>query len=115
MKKLALILAFAALLTGLSAAPAPAANDITGHVWVLDTTGAITTSEVRVRMIVWMDCTTGGHSFVLNDAAGALIFKDTDGEAGIPHVYYLDIPVTGITLQTLGSGYLLMDVQSKSY
>jgi hypothetical protein len=66
-------------------------------------------------MIVWMDCTAGGHTFVLKDAAGKLLWQDTDGEAGIPHVFYLDIPVTGITLETLDSGYLLMDVQSKKY
>ncbi|HNR12058.1 MAG TPA: hypothetical protein PKM59_01960 [Thermodesulfobacteriota bacterium] len=93
----------------------PTPSAVEGATWTLDTVGVITTGKVRIRTIYWVDCTTNGHSFIINDAAGNLIWKDTDGEAGIGHLFYIDRVVTGVTLNTLGSGTLIIDVAPVRY
>jgi len=94
-----------------------AGNQTTQSPWYIDTSGVTPeTGTARIRMIAWFDCTTNGHDFVLVDNSGTTIFADTSGQAGVPHFYSnLDITTTGIGIQKLDSGYLLIDVQQKSY
>lgn len=100
---------FVGILNAANSTPTPDATY--GATWVLDTTGTITTDKVQIRTVYWTGCTTNNHTFILTDGDDNLIWKDLGGEAGIPHMFYLDRPVNGLKLTTLGSGTLTIDVR----
>ena len=66
------------------------------------------TGRYYVKWMVWVGATTAGHTIVVNDAAGKLLFS---GEASGANFSWLQ-PVAqwanGITVATMASGYLLV-------
>jgi hypothetical protein len=103
-------------LTGTPALPANSQTDQYDLPWVLDTTGALTTSSVRVVTIAWFGCSSDGHDFILKDTDGDIVWQDLDGEDGKVHWWRdLNIEADGLDLDTLDSGTLLMQVKEKKY
>ena len=89
------------------------ANDVTSNPWVLDTTGAISSGEVRIDRISWKNATTLNHTVLVVDAAGKTIFEDFASGA----TYNTSQPIgrfyTGVTVSTLSSGKLYIDIDTK--
>lgn len=91
------------------------ANDITGMPLKLDTTGAtsVVTKTIRISKIRWVAPTTVDHAVILKDGAGRVVFHATLTDigtatnviAGEPESdFNPPLEVTGLTLDTLGSG-----------
>lgn len=111
MKKIVLIMAVLAIMAASVFAANTVHTDKRGNLpWVIDTTGTLTTDRVKINYVIWFDCDTDDDQFVLKDTAGNIVYQDTDGEAGKPHVIYPGTECTGLSLETLDSGYLLIGV-----
>lgn len=88
-------------------------NNLTGNPWVLDSAGAIFAGEVRIDRIAWKNATTLDHTVLVVDGAGNTIFEDFASGA----TYNTSQPIgriyNGVTVQTLSSGKLYVDVDTK--
>lgn len=51
------------------------ADETTGGVWVLDSTGVKTTAMVYIERIAWKNASTAGHTAKIIDAAGNTIWE----------------------------------------
>ncbi len=82
------------------------ADDLTSNPWVIDTTGAKTSAEIRVARIAWKNATTLSHTVLVVDGSGKTIFEDFASGA----VYNVSEPIgrvcTGFSVTTLNSGKL---------
>ena len=89
------------------------ANDLTGNPWVIDTAGAIFSGEVRIDRIAWKNATTLNHTVLIVDGAGKIIFEDFASGA----TYNTSEPrariYSGVTVTTLSSGKLYIDIDTK--
>lgn len=89
------------------------ANNLTGNPWVIDTAGSIFSGEVRIDRIAWKNATTLNHTVLIVDSAGNMIFEDFASGA----TYNTSEPrgriYTGVTVTTLNSGKLYIDVDTK--
>lgn len=89
------------------------ANDVAGNPWKLDTTGAVSSANVRIERIRWVGGTTAGHTCVLHDAAGKTVVSFVAAGAN----YTEDVPVrreyTGLTLTTLASGIVYVSIAQR--
>jgi hypothetical protein len=89
------------------------ANDLTMNPWKLDTTGALSSENVRIERARWVGGTTAGHTCEVRDGAGKTIVAFVATGAN----YSEDVPVwrevTGVTLQTLGSGTLYLSIATR--
>ncbi len=92
-------------------------DDLTSNPWVIDTTGAKTSYEVRIDRISWKNATTLGHTVLIVDGAGKTIFEDFASGATYNTSQPIGRVYTGLTVTTLSSGklYIDMDVRPKRF
>ena len=90
------------------------ANLVTGNFWKLDTVGAITVYPVHVVSMVCDSPTTSGHKLLMKDGEGTIVWELTAiaGGTGITYPKALDLPVHGLTLETLGSGVVYVSIKN---
>ncbi len=89
------------------------ANDVSSNPWVLDTTGAIASGEVRIDRISWKNATTLNHTVLVVDSAGKTIFEDFASGATYNTSQPIGRVYTGVTVTTLSSGKLYIDIDTK--
>lgn len=81
------------------------ANSLEGRVWVLDTTGSVTTDPVKVDQIIWSDITNDDDDLEILTASGGGRLWKVKGKSGIDmHVDMDGQWFDGIYLNTLDSG-----------
>jgi hypothetical protein len=87
--------------------PGHSANDLTGSTWIIDTVGPVTSSTVRFVWIYWTGITTDAHVLQISEyPSGRRIIK-AQGLSGVDMGWSFPGTsgiVTGIIVQTLGSG-----------
>ena len=88
-------------------------NDATGPIWVLDTTGTISTGTLRIERIAWKNATTLNHTAKVTDGAGKIIFEDFAAGATYNTSEPIHREVTGLIVETLGSGKLYVSVAQR--
>jgi hypothetical protein len=86
------------------------ADDLDGNPWVIDTTGAKTSKEVRIDRIAWKNATTLDHTVLIVDGSGKVIFEDFASGATYNTSQPIGRDYTGVTVQTLSSGKLYIDI-----
>ena len=89
------------------------ADDLTSNPWVIDSTGAKSSQEVSIDRISWKNATTLGHTVLIVDGSGKIIFEDFASGA----TYNTSQPIrrvyTGVTVSTLSSGKLYIDIDNR--
>ena len=89
------------------------ANNLTGNPWQIDTAGAgtLTTDLIRVNKFRWTGGTTAGHTCVVKNAAGRIVWRSV--AAGVnfiddsSHEFGSIVGnVMGLIVDALGSGVL---------
>ena len=89
------------------------ADDLTSNPWVIDTTGAKASGELRIDRISWKNATTLNHTVLIVDAAGKTIFEDFASGATYNVSYPIGRVYTGLTVSTLSSGKLYIDLDMR--
>jgi len=89
------------------------ANDLTGNPWVIDTAGALTSLEVRIDRIAWKNATTLNHTVLIVDGSGKMIFEDFASGATYNTSEPRGRTYSGVTVSTLNSGKLYIDIDTK--
>ena len=92
------------------------ANITSNNPWVLDSTGAVTTMNLRVKGVRWSGGTTAGHAAIIKDKNGAVVWSSL--AAGANNVEADDInnpggsglDWQGLTVDTLASGKLYIEL-----
>lgn len=83
-------------------------NVLSGNPWKVDTAAALTTERVRVIGFRWVAGTTAGHTCIVTDAAGVVIWESV--AAGADYVESDMFPVArmypGLAVSALDSGRL---------
>jgi hypothetical protein len=89
-------------------------NLVTGNYWKLDTTGVITVHPVHVMTMTWDSPTTSAHKLLIKDGQGNIVWELSAiaGGTGITYPKALDLPVHGLTLETLGSGVVYVSIKN---
>lgn len=90
------------------------ANDLTNNPWVIDTASAtaLTAMRARVTTIRWVGATDAGHTAVITNAAGKVIWAGNAGsadhseDAQTPGYRTRGLDTAGLVVPTLGSGKL---------
>jgi hypothetical protein len=86
------------------------ANSTSGPLWILDTTGTITTQQVRVRSWKWLGATTAGHTMIVKDGAGRIRFKSVANGQNFIDADAPNMTMNGFVLDTMTSGELDIEV-----
>jgi len=88
-------------------------DNLTGNPWVIDSAGAKTSAEIRIDRIAWKNATALNDTVLVVDGSGHTIFEDFASGA----TYNTSQPIgrfyTGLTVTTLSSGKLYIDVDMK--
>lgn len=83
------------------------ANVITGRQWVLDTAGVVWTDEAKILHFEFVDYLVATDTAILKDRAGRVVWSAT-GAADLSPIISQDIGwVSGLTVDTLGSGKVI--------
>lgn len=93
------------------------ANDLTTNPWVIDTASAtaLTAERMRIVSIRWVGATDAGHTAVLTNAAGKVVWAGNAGSAdhseeSHPAGYRREgFNTVGLVAPTLGSGKLYIE------
>ena len=91
------------------------ANQVTGNPWIIDTASgsAILTSMAQVRSFRWTGGTTAGHSCVVQDQNGKVVWDSFANGANFLDEKVFEErhgrTVNGLIVPTLGSGKLYID------
>jgi hypothetical protein len=91
------------------------ADDLTSNPWVIDSTGAKTSNQVRIARIAWKNASALNDTVLIVDGNGKTIFEDFASGA----TYNVSEPIArvydGVTVSTLSSGklYLHLDVRPR--
>lgn len=88
-------------------------NDLTGPLWVLDTTGTISTNTIRIERIAWKNATTLDHTAKVTDLNGKVIFEDFASGATYNTSEPIHREVQGLIVETLGSGKLYVSLAQR--
>lgn len=86
------------------------ADDLTSNPWVIDSTGSKSSALVRIDRIAWKNATTLNHTVKVVDTAGKIIFEDFASGATYNTSQPIGRSYTGVTVQTLSSGKLYIDL-----
>lgn len=90
------------------------ANDLTNNPWVVDTAAATVLSADRLRLVTirWVGATDAGHTAVVTNAAGKVVWAGNAGsadhseESQLPGYRTKGLDTVGLVVPTLGSGKL---------
>lgn len=88
-------------------------NTTTGPVWVLDSTGTVTTNTVHIERIAWKNATTLDHTAKVTDGEGNTIWEDFASGATYNTSEPIFREVTGIVVSTLQSGKLYVSLAQR--
>jgi hypothetical protein len=89
------------------------AEDLTGNPLVIESTGAKLSGKIQIDRIAWKNATTLGHTVLVVDGSGKLIFEDFASGATYNTVQAIGREYTGLSVSTLSSGKLYIDVDTK--
>lgn len=89
------------------------ADDLTSNPWVIDTAGSKYSREVHIDRISWKNATTLNHTVLIVDGSGKTIFEDFASGATYNTSQRIGRIYTGVTVSTLSSGKLYIDVDTK--
>lgn len=89
------------------------ADNLTSNPWVIDSTGAKTSEDVRIDRISWKNATTLNHTVLIVDGAGKTIFEDFASGATYNTSQPIGRVYTGLTVSTLSSGKLYIDIDTR--
>ena len=89
------------------------ADDLTSNPWVIDSTGAKASGEVHIDRIAWKNATTLNHTVLIVDGAGKIIFEDFASIATYNTSQSIGRVYTGVTVSTLSSGKLYIDIDTR--
>ena len=70
--------------------------------------GALTSDVLRMLFVYWINPTTIGHTFIIQDAAGNEVTRGRCEVANESQLVPLFVTKTGLLVPTLGSGELLI-------
>jgi hypothetical protein len=86
------------------------ANSLAGPVWKVDTAATLVAGPVRVSRFRWVGATTAGHTCVVTDTAGHVVFSSVATAANFAEDKALDVPlVNGLIVTTIASGILYIE------
>ena len=89
------------------------ADDLTSNPWIIDSAGSKYAGEVRIDRVAWKNATTLNHTVLIVDGAGKIIFEDFASGATYNTSQPIGRVYTGVTVSTLNSGKLYLDVDMK--
>ena len=89
------------------------ADDLTSNPWIIDSTGSKFAGEVRIDRVAWKNATTLNHTVLIVDGAGKIIFEDFASGATYNTSQPIGRVYTGVTVSTLNSGKVYLDVDMK--
>lgn len=88
-------------------------NDITSNPWIIDTVGAIFAGKISIDRISWKNATTLNHTVLIVDGSGKTIFEDFASGATYNTSQPIGREYTGVTITTLQSGKIYLDVDTR--
>ena len=88
-------------------------NNLAGNPWVIDTAAALTSEKVKIDRIAWKNATALNDTVLVVDGAGNTIFEDFASGATYNTSEPRGREYTGVTVQTLVSGKLYIDIDMK--
>ena len=80
---------------------------------MLDSTGTVTTGEVRIERIAWKNATTLNHTAKVTDSAGNTIWEDFASGATYNTSEPVYREVSGLIVEALGSGKLYISIAQR--
>jgi len=88
------------------------ANSIAGRVWNIDTPSdsPITSSRIRLRGVRWTGADTIGHTVVIRDGSGRVVWRSRAVVAGHVEADGIDRVYEGLAVSALDSGVLDLEV-----
>lgn len=88
------------------------ANVTTGTFWKLDTAGVISTDNIKVINLIWDSPTTSGHTIIVKDNGGNMIWEMAAiaGASGITYERSINATCGGFNLHTIESGTLYVQI-----
>lgn len=92
------------------------ANDITTSPLILDSTGTVYASGaiIKANSIRWVGATTAGHACILKNAAGRVVWHSVASGANFVDVDRPEALWNGLSVDTLGSGKVYIEVGPRS-
>ena len=89
------------------------ADDLTGPIWVVDTTGTKASGVLRIERIAWKNATTLNHTCKIVDGSGKTVFEDFASGATYNTSEPIGREVTGLAVSTLDSGKLYISLAQR--
>jgi len=87
------------------------ANALTDKVWVIDTAESLTTDPVYIKKIRWSGATTAGHTAIIHDQAGKVVWSSVAAGANNVEAEQIESHViNGLDVDTLASGTLYITI-----
>lgn len=88
------------------------ANDLTADPWIIDTaaTTVLSTNQIYVKSIRWVGATTAGHTAIVQDQKGNVIWSSVASGANYVESEIIEQWINGLIAPTLASGVLYVQI-----
>ena len=88
------------------------ANNVHASPWSLDTAGAVKTKGTTIfpKSIRWVGPTTAGHTCILKDGAGRIVWRSVASGANFVDVDRPENYWDGLSVDTIGSGIIYIEI-----